>query len=130
MTTDFDVVVPAGGAGPHLLGSCHTVPFPPEVNYSFVNASATKGTIVMTALCNGIEQRHAVRPVSPLYDLDNPACSGNLLVPLRQPPSQSAVAIITFCNDSQDDGEITVLAGSFRRSCGQTAQSSGLSCRH
>ena len=106
---DHDIPTPA--IGEYTIGSCHTIPSPPEVGFGFVSAHASRGEITISSSVGGSSQRDKFRPASPLYDLNNPACSGNLVLPVNDAQFHGAIVTVTICNDSKEDGFVMVLAG-------------------
>lgn len=54
-------------------------------------------------------------PDSPVYNLKNPACGGNVIVPLGTSSGKPVVVALTFCNNSAEDDAIicVVVALSF-----------------
>lgn len=107
----MDFVIPDPAVGAHRIGSCHTVPFPPEVGVAFVSVSTTRGAIAVRWASEQVTGTESFRAASPLHNLNNAGAGGNVVIAVSPTRAQSALAVATFTNDSKEDGEISVVAG-------------------
>jgi hypothetical protein len=86
----------------------HLVTYPPDVHFASILFATTSGTIDVAAMNpNAASKVLSLRPESPIYNLNNTACAGSLIVPLGLQPSIADVVVLTFVNNSKDDGTIT-----------------------
>lgn len=113
------VPMPASaGTDPEADASFHVVPFPAEARFATISCYTTNGLIRITTAADVAPTTLAIAPDSPIYNLKNPACAGNVVVPLANAGGKPIVVAVTFCNDCQPDpapddkgGTICVLVG-------------------
>ena len=114
----FVATPPSAIADPEADASFHVVPFPVEARFATVSCYTTNGLIRITTAVDANPTTLAIAPDSPIYNLKNPACAGNLVVPLTNAGGKPIVVAVTFCNDCQPDpapgdmgGTICVVVG-------------------
>jgi hypothetical protein len=93
----------------HKDVSYHRVPFPPGVGYASVSCSTTCGQIRLTRTTAAEPATVTFLPDSPIYNIQNSSCAGNLILPLEPRPGLPLVVLITFDNNSTAEGVVTVV---------------------
>lgn len=88
-----------------------TVRYPAEAKFAAVHAAATAGTITLRYTAAGREGVERVVPLSPVYNLNNAAAGGNVVVPLGAADGVPEVVAVTAVNDSAAPGELCVVVG-------------------
>ena len=79
--------------------SFHLVPFPAEAGFASVSCSNTVGTIRLTYLAGGDPTTLTFQPNSPIYDIQNASCAGNVVIPLGRADGKPQVVLLTFDNN-------------------------------
>jgi hypothetical protein len=79
--------------------SYHLVPFPVEAGFASVSCSNTAGTIRLTYTAAGDPATLIFQPNSPIYDIQNSSCAGNVVVPLGRTDARPQVVVLTFDNN-------------------------------
>jgi hypothetical protein len=79
------------------------VPYPANVLFAAVSAAMTGGNIHVTRTDEHGTATQTFRPDSPLFNLTNPACGGNLVCPLDPQTTGATVVVLTFTNTTEKD---------------------------
>jgi hypothetical protein len=79
--------------------SYHLVPFPDEVGFASISCSSTAGTVRLSYTAAGEPATLTFQPNSPIYNIQNPSCAGNVVVPLGRADGKPQVAVLTFDNN-------------------------------
>jgi hypothetical protein len=79
--------------------SYHLVPFPVEAGFASVSCSNTAGTIRLTYIGGGDPTTLMFQPNSPIYNIQNTSCAGNVVVPLGRTDGKPQVVVLTFDNN-------------------------------
>src|SRR5437660_1549612 len=79
--------------------SYHLVPFPVEAGFASVSCSNTAGTIRLTYTAGGDPPTLTFQPNSPIYNIQNTSCAGNVVVPLGRTDGKPQVVVLTFDNN-------------------------------
>jgi hypothetical protein len=73
--------------------SFHLVPFPDEVSFATVSCSTTAGTIRLSYTAAGDLATLTFQPLSPIYNIQNSSCAGNVVVPLGRADGKPQVVV-------------------------------------
>ncbi len=92
-----------------LDASFHLVAYPPEARFATVSCATTNGTIRLTKSTEGDPSSLFFSPDSPVFNLHNPSCAGNVVIPLQVSSGKPEVVVVTFCNTSTEPGSICVV---------------------
>ena len=89
----------------------HTVRYPAEAKFASVHAAVDAGTITLRTAADGREAVERAVPLSPIYNLNNAAAGGNVVIPLGTRAGVPEIVAVTAVNDSTKDGLLTVAVG-------------------
>jgi hypothetical protein len=88
-----------------------TIRYPAEAKFATVHVAVDAGTITVRSAAAGREAVERVVPLSPVYNLNNAASGGNVVIPLGVQDAVPEVVAVTAVNDSTRDGLLTVVVG-------------------
>jgi hypothetical protein len=88
-----------------------TIRYPAEARFAAVHAAVTAGAITLRSAAAGREAVERVVPLSPVYNLNNAAAGGNVVLPLGAADGAPEVVAVTAVNDSASPGELCVVVG-------------------